>query len=163
MPLPRGTAPGRVKPIEEKRPSGRPRKEPPADAEQAIRAACAIGSSKAGVAMALGVNPDVLDRWMDERPDLKQAFDEGRETERKTLHSVLYEADTKGTGKDALIAAMFLLKSRHGYREGDQESQGNRVSVTFNIPGAQPLSQFMTIEHEHNRTQSLPTAATKRS
>ena len=161
--VPRGKAPGRVKPEDEKQPMGRPRKQPPTDAAEVITAACSVGASKAGVAMALGVNADVLSRWLDERADLKQAFDEGRETERKTLHSVLYEAATKGTGKDALIAAMFLLKSRHGYREGDQEGYGNRVSVTFNIPGAQPLSQFMTIENENNRTESLPRAITRSS
>ena len=150
MTQPRGKAVGRVKPEGEKLHIGRPRKEPPADAEEVIRAACAVGASKIGVGMALGVNVDVLNRWLDERADLKQAYDEGKETERKTLHSVLYEAATKSTGKDSLIAAMFLLKSRHGYREGDQDQQANRVSVTFNIPGAQPLSQFMTIDHESN-------------
>ena len=98
--------------------------------------------------MALGCNTNVLDRWMHEDPALKQAFDEGRETERKTLHNVLFEAATKGTGKEALIAAMFLLKARHGYVEGQQESQANRVSVTFNIPAAQPLENFMVIDHD---------------
>ena len=49
------------------------------------------------------------------------------------------------------VPAIFLLKTRHGYREGDQTEQGNRVSVTFNLPGAQPLDAFRrgaVIEHE---------------
>ena len=142
--------PGRVVPVEEKQTAGRPRKEPPADAAEVIRQACATGANKMGVAMALGTNGDVLARWLDEHADLKEAFAQGRETERKTLHNVLYDAATTGTGKESLIAAMFLLKSRHGYQEGQQESQANRVSVTFNIPAATPLNQFMVIDNEPN-------------
>jgi hypothetical protein len=38
---------------------------------------------------------------------------------------------------------MFLLKSRHGYREGEQEQQGNRVQITFNLPGAKKPEEFV--------------------
>lgn len=141
-------SPGRVKAPEDKLKEGRPRKIAPPDAAEVIRNACATGANRIGVAMALGCSTDVLVRWMDEDPELKQAFEQGRETERKTLHNVLYECATKGTGKDALIAAMFLLKARHGYQEGQQEGQANRVSVTFNIPAAQPLDQFLVIDHD---------------
>lgn len=142
-------------PLDQKQTAGRPRKEPPADAADVIRHTCATGANKIGVAMALGCDVAVLDRWMDEDAVLKEAFAHGRETERKTLHNVLYDAATTGTGKEALIAAMFLLKARHGYQEGQQESQANRVSVTFNIPAATPLNQFMVIENEPTRTQQL--------
>ena len=142
-------------PLDQKQTAGRPRKEPPADAADVIRHTCATGANKIGVAMALGCDVAVLDRWMDEDVVLKEAFAHGRETERKTLHNVLYDAATTGTGKEALIAAMFLLKARHGYQEGQQESQANRVSVTFNIPAATPLNQFMVIENEPTRTQQL--------
>ncbi len=140
-------------PLDEKSAHGRPRKEPPPDAAGVIRSACATGASQAGVAMALGANVDVLRRWLDEHPDLKEAFTQGREKERQTLHNVLYESAIGGNGKDSLIASMFLLKSRHGYLEGQQESQANRVSVTFNIPAATPLNQFMVLENEPTRTQ----------
>ena len=142
--------PGRVIPVDEKQTAGRPRKEPPPDAAEVIRQACATGANKIGVCMALGCSADVLDRWLDEDPALAEAFAHGRETERKTLHNVLYQTAISGSGRDALIAAIFLCKSRHSYLEGQQESQANRVSVTFNIPAATPLNQFMVIENEPN-------------
>src|SRR4051794_32691881 len=106
MPTARPKTPGRVKPLAEKLAMGRPRKVPPPDAAEIIRAACATGGGRIGVAMACGVGRDVLTRWFDERPDLKEAFEEGRERERQTLHSVLYDAATKGGN---IVAAMFLL------------------------------------------------------
>lgn len=149
--MPRSKAIGRVKAPEDKlSPAGRPRKTPPKDAAEVIRSACATGATKIGVGMALGVSYDVLNRWLDEDPELKEAFTQGRETERKTLHNVLYNAATQGTGKESLIAAMFLLKARHGYQEGQQESQANRVSINFQIPGALPMTQFEVIDHEPN-------------
>jgi len=160
----RGKLPGRVKAPEDKlTAAGRPRKQPPPDAADVIRKACATGASKRGVAMVLGVgDTSILDRWMDEDPALKQAFDEGREKERQTLHAVLYDCATGGNGKDSLVAAMFLLKCRHpGYNDsGNATEQGNRVSINFQIPAATPLAQFMTVENEP-RTQSVPAKITR--
>lgn len=109
--------------------------------------------------MALGTSADVLARWLDEHPELKSAFDEGREKERASLHNVLYEAAMAG----AVVPALFLLKARHGYQEGQQDGQANRVSVTFNIPGAQPLEKFMVIENANDRVQSVSTQLTRGS
>lgn len=147
--------------LEDKSARGKPRKEPPPDAADVIRQACATGASKVGVAVALGTCVDVLARWLDEHDDLKEAFTQGREKERQTLHNVLYESAIGGNGKDSLIASMFLLKSRHGYQEGQQEGQANRVSVTFNIPAATPLNQFMVLENEPARTQPLSAKLTR--
>ena len=146
----RGNLPGRVKPLADKLTAGRPRKEPPADAAEVIRQSTATGASKKGVAMALGTNDVTLTRWLDENPALHDAFTEGREKERQILHNVLYTAATTQSDKGGLIAAMFLLKARHGYQEGQQEGQANRVSVTFNIPGAMPLDKYTVIENGSN-------------
>ena len=132
------------------KPLGRPRKAPPSDAAQRIQAAAADGFTIPGVAMTLGVNTEVLKRWFDEFPEFKQAFEFGRETERRTLHNVLYRAATEGTGKDALIAAMFLLKARHGYKEGEPVGEQNsRVQIDIKLPGALPPTVYaQVIEHE---------------
>ena len=154
----RGTLPGRVKALEEKRAVGKPRKQPPADAVAVIKAATARGASKRGCAAALGVHYSVLDRWLSEDEEFREAFEQCRETERQTLHSVLFDCAVGGQGKDSLIAAMFLLKCKFGYREGDQGAEANRVSINFQIPGAMPLSQFQVVENEpNNRAESLPT------
>jgi hypothetical protein len=155
----RPRTPGRVVPLADKKILGRRRKEPPPDAEAIIRTATANGCTKVGVAMALAVNEDVLVRWLDERPDLKQAFDQGRERERASLHNALYQAAMAG----AIVPALFLLKARHGYLEGSQDTQVNRVSITFNLPGAQPLNTFMVEADEKPRTERISDATVKRS
>lgn len=129
--------------------TGRPRKHPPADAAQRIEALSADGFSLIGIARGLGVNRDVLARWFEEQPALKEALDTGRETERHTLHNVLYRLATEGNDK---IAAMFLLKARHGYREGDQEQQANRVSINFQLPGAMKREQLI-VENEPTKPE----------
>ena len=128
---------------------GRPRKAAPPDAAKVIQAAAADGFTQIGIAMLMGVNVECLRRWMDDDADLKQAFAFGRETERRTLHNKLYRDATEGTGKDSMIAAMFLLKSRHGYKEGEQhDSQNSRVQIEIKLPGALSGEQYeKVIEH----------------
>lgn len=142
------------------------KKTPPADALERIRALAADGWSVRGIAAHLGTCQDTMrDRWFVEFPELREAFELGREDERQALHNRLYRMATEGTGKEAAIAAMFLLKARHGYREGDQQDQANRVAITFNIPAAMPLDQFMTVENDpaSNRTERVPTKVARAS
>lgn len=115
---------------------------PPEDAAERISALASDGFSVIGVAHGMGVGKDAFARWMDEYPALKEAFDQGRETERRTLHNKLYRLAME---KDNAAAAMFLLKARHGYREGDQSDQGGKVNVTIALPGAMTLQQFTAI------------------
>ncbi len=141
------------------KPLGRPLKVAPADADMRAEKAAADGSSIAGIASTFGVSKEVFTRWLEERPALKEAIDRGRERERHVLHSGLVKAAKKGN----IVAMMFLLKARHGYREGDQGEQANRVSITFSLPGAMKPEQF-TIENDPNPTaQRLPKAGPARS
>ena len=143
--------------------TGAPRKEPPKDALAIIKTAAATGASKRGVAMALGAHVETLNKWLDESPELKEAFEQGRETERATLHNVVYETAMARNGKESLLAAFFLLNSRHGYKD-ERPTEANRVSVTFNIPAALPMDQFTVIENEPNpRTQRISAAPIKRA
>ena len=119
---------------------GRPLKHPPANAVEIIRELSATGHSVVGIAQQLKTSPHTLARWMDENPELKAALDQGREKERHTLHNVLYKAATESGNT---TAAMFLLKARHGYREGDQGDSANRVTINFQLPGAMPLKDFI--------------------
>jgi hypothetical protein len=95
---------------------------------------------------------------------LQRAFDEGREKERHALHNMLYrQAMEKGNA----TAAMFLLKARHGYREGDQNEAGNRVQILFALPGAMTMEEFTTIGNgpadNRNERVSAPRIALARS
>jgi len=123
------------------RKTGRPAKVPPLDAAERIRALSAEGHSTVGIAQQLGVGRKTLDKWRAELPELDEAYREGVERERYELHSGLVAKAKAGN----IVAAMFLLKARHGYREGDQSDQGNRVSVTIALPGAMTLQQFTSI------------------
>lgn len=123
--------------------SGRKQKQPPPGAAVVIRAMAADGFSVIGIARKLGTCKGTLARWLDESEELREAFDQGREKERHALHNMLYkQAMEKGNS----TAAMFLLKSRHGYREGDQNDTGNKVSIVFQLPGALPMQEFINLE-----------------
>lgn len=111
---------------------------PPRNAQARIRLWASEGATVKGIARSLGVSLETLNEWMDRQPELRAAMDEGREAEHKVLHNAMFKAAEKGN----ITAAIFLLKTRHGYREGDQTGVANKVSVMFNIPGAMPLDQF---------------------
>ncbi len=120
-------------------PSGRLKKNPPRDAAARVEALAADGFSVLGIAKRLGTSADTFRRWLEETPALQNALDNGRENERYALHNMLYrQAMEKGN----TIAAMFLLKARHGYREGDQSETGNKVQINFQMPGALSMEEF---------------------
>ena len=122
--------------------AGRKPINPPADAHQQIAELAADGWSIVGIAHCLGVDPKTFNLWLDREPALREALDQGREQERRALHNKLYRLAME---KDNAPAAMFLLKARHRYSEGDQSDQANRVSVTIALPGAMTLQQFTAI------------------
>src|SRR6185437_342633 len=104
---------------------GRPRAQPPVDAAVRIQKLAAEGRGIVGVAVELKTARETLRRWMTEDVALQEAFDAGREHERHELHQLMLR-DARD-GEKPNINAMFLLKCRHGYREGDQGEQGSRV------------------------------------
>lgn len=114
----------------------------PLETSARIRALAADGFSIVGIAEHFGVGKDQAKSWLEGNPDLQDAFDFGRENERRTLHNKLYRLAME---KDNAPAAMFLLKARHGYREGDQSDQAGRVNVTIALPGAMTLQQFTSL------------------
>lgn len=132
---------------------------PPPNAAKLIREAAATGAKLHEMRFVLRCSPDVFERWLREFPELREALGEGREIERKTLHSTLYKTATEGKGRDAILAAMFLLKARHGYREGEEPQQGNRVNITFALPGAKPLESVEVIDCASTPVQRLPNSA----
>lgn len=120
---------------------GRPRRVPPPDAAQRIEQLAAEGRPIIGIAVQLGTTRETLRRWMTEDTTLQAAFESGRETERHELHQILMR-DARD-GEKPNIAAIFLLKARHGYREGDPGEQASRVNITFNMPGALSREDFL--------------------
>lgn len=120
---------------------GRPPKPPPADAAERIEQLAAEGRPVVGVAVSMKTTREVLRRWMSEHPELSEAFERGRERERHELHQILI--NNARDGEKPNINAMFILKCRHAYREGDPGEQPQRISVTFNLPGAMTRGDFL--------------------
>jgi len=106
---------------------GAPRKNPPANAAGEIEQLCAQGFANIGLAMHFKVSKDTLKRWLDDYPDLQEAFERGREVERQQLHAAVYRAAMAGKG--ANVNAFFLLKARFGYVEADNKSVNVNVGV----------------------------------
>lgn len=127
--------------------TGRPRKDPPPGAAARIAVLAARGVEIIGIAAALAVSRDTLNRWFEEDASLKEAFTVGREMERQELHGALYSIamNRKLEPRDRAIAAMFLLKSRHGYREGADIAPPG-PTVVINLPGAKSVEAF-TVEN----------------
>lgn len=138
---------------------GRPRRLIPVDADKRAENVAANGASIGGIASSFGVGTEVFKRWLEEQPSLKDAIDRGRERERHVLHSGLVKAAKQGN----IVAMMFLLKSRHGYREGDQGDTANRVSITFSLPGALKPEQFTFDNAPSTQPQRLPATNLVRS
>ncbi len=146
----------KLKPEADKLAAGRPPKLPPADAVDVIREASKGGASMKGFAVALATSTDTLARWLDEYPELKEAVDAGREAERRVLHDVVYQMAIAGKGKDSLLAAFMLLQNRHGYKDAQPE-QGNRVNITFALPGALPMATFVEeVKPTPGGTRAIP-------
>lgn len=97
------------------------------------------GFSKRGIAQHFFVALSTFNRWLEEHPELEDAFQIGRERERQALHNMLYKAAMEKGDK---IAAIFLLKARHGYREGDTQEQVNQVAINFTLPAAMKPEDF---------------------
>jgi hypothetical protein len=122
---------------------GKPEKRPPPNAAERIERLAADGcTSIVDLAAALRVDRGTLRRWLLEDESLQLAFAIGREKERDELHRILIR-DARD-GEKPNVNAMFLLKARHGYREGEPADSGiPRVSVTFNLPGAMSRDDFL--------------------
>ena len=133
--------------------AGRKAKAPPANAAARIESLAATGHSVVGIARGLNTSKEIVARWIAEDPALAEALARGREAERFALHNRLYRAAMKGN----IVAAMFLLKARHGYKEGDSTEVANKVQITFALPGAMNADQFKVIDHEPD---ALPVPAT---
>ena len=106
---------------------------PPKGAVAIVRKLTAKGCSEVTIAKGLGVSRHTWENWRDEYPDIHQAWQEGRGEMHDALVGVLYESATKDK---TIVSAMFLLKTVFGYKEGADVTVANRVSITFEVPGA---------------------------
>lgn len=117
----------------------RPKKQPPDNAIEKVTNLAERGVKETDIAKALGVSYDVWKRWKTEDEDIKKAFQEARQIEEEKLVGILFEKAMDGDR----TSAIFLLKARHGYIEGDKSVNANQVNVQITLPGAKDEKQYL--------------------
>lgn len=114
-----------------------PPSKPPRGTPDKVRRWAADSVPMKVMARRLGVGVPTFKRWMEENERLQAAYDEGVEEEHQSLIASL-----RSHMASSPTPAIFLLKTRHGYREGDQTGQANKVQITFSLPGAATKEQW---------------------
>lgn len=104
-----------------------------------IRRMFAAGHNQSSVATALGISRSSFGhlRKRDER--VQEAYEEGLGAFEYEMVEYLAKAAEKGN----VAAAMFLLKTRCGYREnGDPSEVAPRSNVIINLPASIPMEEY---------------------
>jgi len=135
----------------------RPRKTLPENGLALIRALAANGVAETEIAAALGMDIKTWKRIRQDDADARAAWDEARTLELDRLVKSLFAqamgapAEFDGDGNQLRAerppnsgAGMFLLKSRHSYRDVGPTDGGNegRPTVVINLPGPLNPEQF---------------------
>ncbi len=115
----------------------RPRKTLPEGGLATIRELASAGANEVQIAKQLGMSYEVWQRIRTEDEEARSAWLEARAIEREALCGMLYrQAMEEGNA----TAAMFLLKTRHDYRDHGQSidgtDAGSRVNIVLNLPAA---------------------------
>lgn len=106
-----------------------------------VAEALADGYPKAAVARALSVSVKTLDRLIRDDPELQAQVEAQRSFEEAELRDILMEMARRGD----TVAAIFLAKARHGWRDRDDAKikldagKGGGVLV---VPGTMPLAEW---------------------
>jgi hypothetical protein len=112
---------------------------------EAVRILAAAGRTQNSIASALGIGRSTLKACFERQEAVRLAYEAGNAADEQFWLDVLRSAAAKG----AFIPAMFILKSRHGYRENDA-APDTRPNVTIVLPDALSPEQYMraiTVEH----------------
>lgn len=109
----------------------------------------ALGYGTYEVAKRMGICRNTLLRWFKDYPDADTAWKRGLESEEHLILSELLRI-LKERGNP--LPGIFLLKSRHGYREGDSAGADNRVAIQVTMPAALDVANYKKI----TQTLQLP-------
>ncbi len=105
-----------------------------------VMAALLDGYPKAAIAKALSISAKTLDRLIYDDDELLDQVEAQRAFEEAELRDILMELARKGD----TVAAIFLAKARHGWRDRDDaklnvDTGGGGVLV---VPGTMPIEQW---------------------
>jgi len=105
------------------------------------------------IAKHIGVGLETLRRRRLDTPEVNEALKRGREIEEKSLVDSLLARALDPKNNAGAAAAMFLLKTRHNYRENIETDTDNRVAVVVNVPAALKPEEYAKLVEVH--TQAL--------
>ena len=111
---------------------GRPKKLIPVGGLEKIRDLASKGFSEKDIARSIGTSAKTFSRLKAEHSAVADALDEGRSIEHQALYGKLYEKAMNGE----IVALLFLLKCRHGYRETADLTATNATQIVIQMPGA---------------------------
>ena len=115
------------------------RKEPHPEDLQQIERLAAAGHGIYAISKHLGIDPKTFQRWRKDHPEAKEALARGMEQEEHLIVSELLKILQE---KQNPIPGIFLLKSRHGYQEGQGNQTDNRVQIAVTLPAALQPDQY---------------------
>lgn len=108
---------------------------------QKVQKWAAGGSSKRAVAKSLGVSLETLNEWMERHPRLRDAWYAGREEEHQRIYNRMMAAIDEGN----VTAMIWMMKTRHDYREHAPIADANAPRITINLPSPMTPEQFRAL------------------
>ena len=136
---------------------GRPPKKLPPGALDVIREAAAKGVAETKLAKLLRMDFATWRRIREEDPAAKKVWEEAKAIERDVLAGRLFSVAMDDEHPQAVTAAIFLLKARHGYRDqgpADTAADGPKVNLVFNLPAPLSGDQYRRLVEIH--PEALP-------
>lgn len=128
-----------------------PKKEPgPGDAKQVHRLTAA-GHGHASIAAKMGISKLAFQRWLKDHQEIRAAYEAGLAVEEQEILSELRKILKKGNATPGI----FLLKARHGYREGESQIEDNRVQISVQLPASLSPEQYKQVI-DVTKKQKLP-------
>lgn len=107
-----------------------------------IEKMAANGCKLESIAAALGISHDTLQACRQRQPEVQDAIDSGRAVMHDELVDILMQQAREG----AFVPAIFLLKTRFGYREGVQIEGSidvNHTGGVLVVPAEMTVEQYL--------------------
>jgi hypothetical protein len=154
----KGPAKGRFVKGQVTNPNGAPRKLVPASQLPNITRLAARGVRERDIARAMGMSQPTWIKCKHDFPEVLKALEDGQQQMHDGLVAQLLTRAKKGD----VVPALFLLKTRYGYREGEELSNA-RPQVVINLPGSLPSETFKGLTIDGQPITEARTLLTKRS
>lgn len=121
-----------------------------------IEAMSAKGCLLETIAKALRISHDTLEACRRRQPEVQAALDRGRGVLHDELVSILVQQARAGQ----FVPAMFLLKTRFGYKEGVQVDMNVDLSGVLVVPAEMTVEQYLAMKAaEGNMVDVTPAPA----